>query len=140
MATDITPALQELDSIDSSYDRRRKIEAFFEDSVFTATVTAREVDRNYSYVREDGYRDGYAILGTIADVNSEVKILLPTKLNEQQIDRFYVNAYRFPGVSISASLQREYPLKAVGSSVVGYVGKINSQDLNQLNKSNYNLI
>lgn len=83
MATDITPALQELDSIDSSYDRRRKIEALSEDSVFTATVTAREVDRNYSYVREDGYRDGYAILGTIADVNSEVKILLPTKLNEQ---------------------------------------------------------
>ena len=62
---------------------------------------------------------------------------LPTKLNEQQIDRFYVNAYRFPGVSITASLQREYPLKSVGSSVVGYVGKINDQDLNQLNKNNY---
>ncbi|HAG61538.1 MAG TPA: penicillin-binding protein 2, partial [Coxiellaceae bacterium] len=62
---------------------------------------------------------------------------LPTKLNEEQIDRFYVNAYRFPGASITASLQREYPLKAVGSSVVGYVGKINDQDLNQLNKNNY---
>ena len=49
---------------------------------------------------------------------------LSIKLNEQQIDQFYVNAYRFPGVSIETLLQREYPLKSIGSSVVGYVGKL----------------
>ncbi len=62
---------------------------------------------------------------------------LPAKLNEQQIDRFYVNAYRFPGVSINTSLQREYPLKGIGSSVVGYVGRINAHDLRSYNANNY---
>ena len=83
MATDITSILQELDSIDSSYDRRRKIENLAKDSLFTIAVVASEVDRNYSYVREDGYRDGYSILGTVNSVSSAVKILLPTALNEQ---------------------------------------------------------
>ena len=83
MATDITSILQELDSIDSSYDRRRKIENLAKDSLFTIAVVASEVDRNYSYVREDGYRDGYSILGSVNSVSSAVKILLPTALNEQ---------------------------------------------------------
>ena len=62
---------------------------------------------------------------------------IPSKLNEKQIDKFYVNAYRFPGVSVQTSLQREYPLKSVGSSVIGYVGRINGDDLKLLPEKNY---
>ncbi|MBV54074.1 MAG: penicillin-binding protein 2 [Coxiellaceae bacterium] len=62
---------------------------------------------------------------------------LPIKLNEQQMDQFYVNAYRFPGVSIETLWQREYPLESIGSSVVGYVGKVNANDLTHVIPENY---
>ncbi len=83
MADNITQVLQELDLIDSSYDRRRKIEALAEEHLFSVTATAKEIERNYSYVRVDGYRDGYALLGTVQGVSSEVKILLPAALSDQ---------------------------------------------------------
>lgn len=59
------------------------------------------------------------------------------KLTESQRDQFYVNRYQFPGVSISSSMIRYYPLGKVTSSVVGYVGRINAQELSHVNAENY---
>ena len=84
MAASITPFLETLEAIDSSYDRRREIDKLRDAKVeYQITITAKEVEQNYSYVREDGYRGGFGFLGTVPGIVSEVKILLPTSLNDQ---------------------------------------------------------
>lgn len=59
------------------------------------------------------------------------------QLDPQQVAQFYVNRYRFPGVTVDANLIRHYPLGDVTSQVLGYVGRINSRELATVDKDNY---
>lgn len=59
-------------------------------------------------------------------------IPIRTHLSEEEVARFSVNRYRFPGVEIQARLTRHYPLGAHASHVVGYIGRINEDDLDRL--------
>jgi penicillin-binding protein 2 len=43
------------------------------------------------------------------------------------------NRYRFPGLYIEESYNRYYPFHEVGAHVLGYVGKMNREELEQLN-------
>jgi penicillin-binding protein 2 len=54
---------------------------------------------------------------------------LRTRLTDNEVARFAVNRYRFPGVEIKARLFRQYPFGEVASHVVGYIGRINDRDL-----------
>lgn len=60
---------------------------------------------------------------------------LRTHLNEAEAARFAVNRYRFPGVDIKSRLFRHYPQGKLGSHLVGYIGRINDNDLDSLEKS-----
>jgi penicillin-binding protein 2 len=51
-----------------------------------------------------------------------------TKLTDEEVARFAVNRYRFPGVDIKARLFRQYPFGEIASHVVGYIGRINDKD------------
>lgn len=53
-------------------------------------------------------------------------------LSEQQVARFSVNQHRFPGISIEARLQRYYPHAKLFTHAIGYVGRINRQDVENL--------
>jgi penicillin-binding protein 2 len=53
-------------------------------------------------------------------------------LTEEEVARFAVNRYRFPGVEIRARQFREYPFGATFSHVIGYIGRINQRDLDRL--------
>jgi len=53
---------------------------------------------------------------------------LRTRLTDDEVARFAVNRYRFPGVEIKARLFRQYPFGEVASHVVGYIGRINERD------------
>ena len=55
-----------------------------------------------------------------------------TRLSEEEVARFAVNRYRFPGVEIKARLFREYPYGASGSHALGYIGRINEADVGEL--------
>ena len=55
-----------------------------------------------------------------------------SRLNEQEVARFAAQSYRFPGVEIKARLFREYPYKDRTSHLIGYVGRINDKDSEQL--------
>ena len=59
------------------------------------------------------------------------------RLSEEEIARLAVNRHRFPGVEIQAQLTRHYPLGAEAVHAVGYVGRINAQELEQLDATNY---
>lgn len=62
---------------------------------------------------------------------------LKIRLTDEEVARLYVNLYKFPGVAINARLMRYYPLGASMNSVVGYVGRINEQDLLNIDSANY---
>src|SRR3990167_7344632 len=65
-------------------------------------------------------------------------IPIKLKLSEEEVAMFASQQYRFPGVSIKARLMRYYPLGEIASHVLGYVGRINMNELKQVDPSNYN--
>lgn len=64
-------------------------------------------------------------------------IPLKLNLNEEEVARFYVDQFRFPGVSIEARENRYYPQGALFAHVLGYVGRISEADQKRLDKTNY---
>lgn len=64
-------------------------------------------------------------------------IPLKLKLTPEEIATFYLNQYRFPGVIIDTKMMRHYPLGKIMASVVGYVGRINTSDLKNIDSNNY---
>src|SRR5215471_17757881 len=54
---------------------------------------------------------------------------LRTRLTDNEVARFAVNRYRFPGVEIKARLFRQYPYGEVASHAIGYIGRINDRDV-----------
>ncbi|PPE70001.1 penicillin-binding protein 2 [Caldimonas thermodepolymerans] len=58
-----------------------------------------------------------------------------TRLTDEEVARFSVQAYRFPGVEIKARLFRHYPLGEIGSHVIGYIGRINQAEKEKIEDS-----
>ncbi|MFM2478197.1 penicillin-binding protein 2 [Celerinatantimonas sp. MCCC 1A17872] len=59
-------------------------------------------------------------------------VILMSELNDQQVAKFSVNQFQFPGVSIESHLTRYYPYGEALTHVVGYVSRINTNDLQRL--------
>ena len=59
------------------------------------------------------------------------------ELSEEQIARIAVNQYRLPGVEVAAQLVRHYPQAEHFAHSVGYVGRINEQEMKTLDKVAY---
>jgi penicillin-binding protein 2 len=59
-------------------------------------------------------------------------IPLKLKLTEDEIGRFAVNRWQFPGVDVVPYLTRRYPLGAGMAHVIGYVSRIDVDDLNRM--------
>ena len=55
-----------------------------------------------------------------------------TRLTEEEVARFAVNRYRFPGFEIKARLFRSYPHGEVASHAIGYIGRINDADVKRI--------
>jgi penicillin-binding protein 2 len=53
---------------------------------------------------------------------------LRTRLTDEEVARFAVQRYRFPGVDIRARLFRNYPYGELASHVIGYIGRINQTE------------
>ena len=51
-----------------------------------------------------------------------------TRLTDDEVARFTAQRYRFPGVDLQARLFRQYPLGAVASHVIGYIGRISQRE------------
>ncbi len=68
---------------------------------------------------------------------SFVPIPLKLKLTQEEVALFATNQYQFPGVSIKARLMRFYPQGEIAAHLLGYVGRINVQELRQVDPTNY---
>lgn len=58
-------------------------------------------------------------------------------LSDEEVARFEVNRYQFPGVTIRDRQTRHYPLHNLTAHVVGYVGRINEQELSRIDPLRY---
>ncbi len=59
-----------------------------------------------------------------------------TQLSEEDVAKFSVLQYKYPGIRVHAGLKRYYPFKHDLTHMLGYVGSINSTDKAQLEKDN----
>jgi penicillin-binding protein 2 len=64
-------------------------------------------------------------------------IPLRFNLSEGEVAHFAVNRHRFPGVDIKGVLSRYYPFGAMTAPVLGYVSRIDEDDLDKLDEGNY---
>lgn len=64
-------------------------------------------------------------------------IPLRFRLNEEEVSRFAVHRHAFPGVDIHAGLYRHYPMGELTAHVLGYVGRIDERELQELSPSEY---
>jgi penicillin-binding protein 2 len=62
---------------------------------------------------------------------------LRTNLSDTEVARFAVERQNFPGVDITATLARYYPLGPVTAHVVGYTGIISPEELTNLDPEEY---
>jgi penicillin-binding protein 2 len=58
-----------------------------------------------------------------------------SRLTEEEVARFSAQHFRFPGVEIKARLFRNYPYGHLASHVVGYIGRINQKEKEQIEES-----
>ncbi|MBU1190348.1 MAG: penicillin-binding protein 2 [Gammaproteobacteria bacterium] len=58
-------------------------------------------------------------------------------LSDEEVASFAVNRHLFPGVDIQAGLSRNYPLGSHAAHAVGYVGRINEDELQVIDPADY---
>ena len=64
-------------------------------------------------------------------------VILRSALTEEEIAIFSVNGFRFPGFEVNIRTERVYPFGPIASHVIGYVGRIDTRDLERLGKNEY---
>ncbi|PKO92664.1 MAG: penicillin-binding protein 2 [Betaproteobacteria bacterium HGW-Betaproteobacteria-1] len=109
--------------------------------VYTLEITparvkdVEETINQLSELVEIGTLDRKRFKKILSESQEFESVPLRTHLNEAEAARFAVNRYRFPGVEIKSRLFRHYPQGALGSHMVGYIGRINDKDLINLKES-----
>lgn len=68
----------------------------------------------------------------LAESHDFVSLPIRSRLSDAEAARFAAQQYRFPGVQIKARLFREYPFRDAASHLIGYIGRINEQDMQDL--------
>ncbi len=64
-------------------------------------------------------------------------LTLKANLNENQVARLAIERHRLPGVEVEPYLTRHYPHAELLAHVIGYVGRIDTRDLQRLDRVQY---
>ncbi|CAM4206186.1 penicillin-binding protein 2 [Comamonas aquatilis] len=103
-------------------------------SAYTLEITRSKVEDleesidELSEIVEITARDRRKFKRLMEDSKSFESIPLRSRLTDEEVARFAAQRYRFPGVDIKARLFRSYPLKETASHVIGYIGRINAKE------------
>ena len=107
-------------------------------SAYTLEITPSKVDDveraidELSQVIEVGPRDRRRFKRLQEESKNFESLPIRTRLTEEEVARFAVNRYRFPGFEIKARLFRSYPHGDIASHAVGYIGRINEADVRRI--------
>jgi penicillin-binding protein 2 len=77
-------------------------------------------------------RDRARFRKLLAETRNAESLPIRTRLSDEEVARFAANRYRFEGVDIKARLFRQYPYGDIASHAIGYMGRINQQDQEEL--------
>ena len=74
-------------------------------------------------------RDRVRFRKLLQETRNAESLAIRNRLSDEEVARFVVNRYRFEGqVELRARLFRQYPFGDVGSHVLGYLGRVTTQD------------
>lgn len=71
----------------------------------------------------------------LAESHNFETLVIRNRLSDEEVARFAAQQYRFPSVEIKARLFRDYPFGAKTSHLIGYIGRINDTEVNQLEEN-----
>jgi penicillin-binding protein 2 len=103
-------------------------------SAYTLEITPSEVDDLAATIEELGLlleispRDKRRFRQLVAESRKFDSLPIRSRLTDEEVARFTVQRYRFPGVDVRARLIRHYPNGEVASHVIGYIGRINQRE------------
>ncbi|MGG7607663.1 penicillin-binding protein 2 [Massilia sp. BKSP1R2A-1] len=118
-------------------------------SAYTLEITPSKLEANLESVIDElaklvtiEQRDRRRFKRLLEESRSFASVPLRTRLTDDEVARFTAQRFRFPGVEVQARLFRQYPLGETASHVIGYIGRINQKEADQLEKdgvdANYN--
>jgi penicillin-binding protein 2 len=74
-------------------------------------------------------RDRVRFRKLLQETRNAESLPIRNRLSDEEVARFVVNRYRFEGqVELRARLFRQYPFGDIGSHVLGYLGRVTTQD------------
>jgi penicillin-binding protein 2 len=107
-------------------------------SAFTLEITPSQVgdldaaiDRLATVV-EVNPRDRRRFKRLMEESKNFESLPIRSRLSEEEVARFSVNRFRFPGVEIKARPFRHYPYEQIASHALGHIGRINEGELKRL--------
>ncbi len=111
-------------------------------SAYTLEITRSRTGGNLeetidalSEVVEITTRDRRKFKRLVDDSKSFESIPIRSRLTDEEVAKFAAQRYRFPGVDIKARLFRTYPLQESASHIVGYIGRINQREKEDIEDS-----
>ena len=67
---------------------------------------------------------------------SFIPVTLKLRVSDEEMARFAVDRWRYPGVELEPYLTRRYPYGDLLAHVIGYVGRVDDKDLEELGEGN----
>ena len=110
-------------------------------SAYTLEVTPSKISNleqtleDLSQVLDISARDRRRFRKLLEESRSFESLPLLTRLSDEEVAKFAAQRFRFPGVDIKARLFRSYPYGALASHVLGYIGRINPTEKEDLDNS-----
>jgi penicillin-binding protein 2 len=74
-------------------------------------------------------RDRARFKKVMVETRNPESLPIRTRLSDEEVARFAVNRFRYEGVEIKARLFRQYPYGDVASHAIGYMGRVNKEDV-----------
>jgi penicillin-binding protein 2 len=94
--------------------------------------TLEETIDQLSALVEIAPRDKRRFKKLLDESKSFESLPIRTRLSDQEVAKFAAQRFRFPGVDIKARLFRQYPHGELASHVIGYIGRINQREKEQI--------
>ena len=108
-------------------------------SAYTLEITPSKLEANLESVIDElaklveiEPKDRKRFKRLLEESKSFTGVPLRTRLTDDEVARFSAQRFRFPGVEVQARLFRQYPLGEVASHVIGYIGRINTNEANAI--------
>jgi len=77
-------------------------------------------------------RDRKRFKKLMAESHNFETLVIRNRLSDEEVARFAAQKYRFPGVEIKARLFRDYPFSDKTAHLLGYIGRMNQDDVDRL--------